>query len=502
MFGFGRKHRSSSPEHDKNSGKEKIAQDKESIAQDTVPSSILQCEKLVKGIFRNSSDIVIQTFETQKEKAMLVYVDGLINKDLLDRDIILPLKSKDFDGDMRLAIKTHYNEVTDIPTFVGEVLQGNVALFYEGSEKIFVADIKQWDKRSVEAPDAESVVRGPREGFTENIRTNTALLRRKLRTPKLMIENMVIGRQGNTPIGIAYIEGIVNQDVLKELKARLSRIDTDAIFESGSIEQYICKHKFSPVSGMGSTQKPDVVAAKILEGRVAVFCDGTPHVLTIPELFVENLQTSEDYYSGILLATTLRVLRSVGLFITIMLPGLSVAIITFSQEMMPSVFLNSLIASTQKTPLPAGAEVFFLILMFELLKEAGTRLPKTVGSAITIVGALIIGDAAVNAGIVSAPAVIIVALTAVSSFIVPTLPEYIITYRMLFLFLGGTMGLIGVGTGVVIMLTQLVSTESFGVPILSSFSKHELKDIIFRFPLRSMKYRPKAIAKDNMQRRK
>lgn len=499
MFRFRKKQGPNNEEHP-NIKTDKSSKD-EDFTQETVPSSILQCEKLVRSILGDSSDIVVQIFQTQEEKAMIVYIDGLVNKDLMDRDIISPLKSKGFDGDMALAIKTHYKEVTVMPTFVSEVLQGNAALFYEGSKKVYMIDIKQWDKRSVETPDTESVIRGPREGFTESIRTNTALLRRRLRTPKLMIESTVIGRQGNTPVGIAYIEGIVNQDVLKEVKSRLSEIDTDAVFESGSIEQFICKNKFSPVSGMGSTQKPDVVAARILEGRVAVFCDGTPHVLTIPELFVENLQTSEDYYNRILLSATLRVLRAVGLFITILLPGLSVAIITYNQEMMPSVFLNSLIASTQKTPLPAGAEIFFLILMFELLKEAGTRLPKTIGSAITIVGALIIGDAAVNAGIVSAPAVIIVALTAVSGFIVPTLPEYIMIYRMLFLFLGGTMGLIGIGTGAVILLTQLVSTESFGVPILSSFSKNELKDIIFRFPLRSMKYRPASIAKDNVQRR-
>ncbi len=500
VFGFLKKHRKNSQgKHNKKNDKNNT---NENVAQDTIPSSISQCEKLVQSIFGNSSDIIIQTFDTQKEKALLVYVDGLVSKNLMDRDIISPLKAKGFNGDMSLAIQTHYQEVFNVSTFVSEVLHGQTALFYEGSKKIYMIDIKQCDRRSVETPDTEAVIRGPREGFTENFRTNTSLLRRKLRTPKLVIENVIIGRQSNTPVSIAYIEGIVNQDVLKEVKSRLDKIDTDAILESGNIEQYICKHKFSPVSGIGTTQKPDVAAARILEGRVAVFCDGTPHVLTIPELFVENLQTSEDYYNRILLATTLRILRFLGLFITIMLPGLSVAIITFSQEMMPTVFLNSLIASTQKTPLPAGAEIFLLILMFELLKEAGTRLPKTVGSAITIVGALIIGDAAVSAGIVSAPAVIIVALTAVSSFIVPTLPEFIILYRMLFLFLGGSLGLIGIGTGVVIMLTQLVSTESFGIPILSSFSKNELKDIILRFPLRSMIYRPAAIAKDNMRRRK
>lgn len=500
MFGFLKNRKTiDQKQSDKKSDK---STKQESFTQGTAPSSILQREKMVRNLLGNSCDIIVQVFDTQKEKAMLVYVDGLVNKDLTDRDIISPLKAKGFDGDLSLALKTHYKEVLDMPIFVDEVLQGQTALFYEGDKTIYIIDFKQWDKRSVETPDIETVIRGPREGFTESIRTNTALLRRKLRTPKLIIENMVIGRQGNTPIGIAYIEGIVNQDVLKEVKHRLLKIDTDAVFESGSIEQYISENKFSPVSGIGATQKPDVAAARILEGRVAVFCDGTPHVLTIPELFVENLQSSEDYYDRILLASTLRILRFIGLFISIMLPGLSVAIITFSQEMMPSVFLNTLIASTQKTPLPAGAEIFFLILMFELLKEAGTRLPKSVGSAITIVGALIIGDSAVNAGIVGAPAVIIVALTAVSSFVIPTLRAYIILYRFLFLFLGGTMGLIGIGAGVVIMLTQLVSTESFGVPILSSFSKNELKDFILRFPLQSMKYRPAAIAKDNVRRRK
>ena len=467
-----------------------------------IPDSNVKCQELIKEIFKESSDIIIQSFKTPFEEALVVYVDGLVSKDLLDRDIIAPLKSHDFNGDISLSLKTHYKEVDSIPTFISEVLQGNTALFYGSSRRIIIADIKEWDKRTVETPDVETAIRGPKEGFTESIRTNTALLRRKIRTPKLIIENLVIGRQSNTPIGIAYIDGIVNRDVLSELKDRISKIDVDAVLETGHIEQHICENTFSPISGIGITQRPDYVAARILEGRVAIFCDGTPEVLTIPELFVENLHTGEDYYLRVLLSSMLRILRLLGLFITVMLPGLAVAVITFSQEMMPSVFMTSLIASTQKTPLPASAEIFFLIVMFELLKEAGTRLPKTVGSAITIVGALIIGDAAVNAGIVSAPAVIIVALTAVSSFIVPNLTEFILIYRLLFLIGGSTMGLIGIGTGFVIMLTQLVTTTSFGIPILSSFSKQELKDIIVRFPIWSMKFRPESIAKDNVRKGK
>ena len=469
--------------------------------QDTIPASIAKCEELVKGIFKNSSDIIINSFKTPRDEAMVVYIDGLVNKDLLDRDVITPLKSCDFSGDLSLTLKTQYKEAADISTFIDEVVQGNAALFYEKSKFIYIVDLKQWDKRSVESPNVEATIRGPQEGFTESIRTNTALLRRKIKSPKLIIENVTIGRQSNTPIGIAYVDGIVNQEVLKELRERLSKIDTDAIFESGEIEQYLDQHTFSPVSGIGLTQRPDYVARKILEGRVAILCDGTPDVLTIPELFMENLQTGEDYYYRVLITSAIRILRLIGLFIAVILPGLAVAVITYNQEMMPPVFLASLIAATEKTPLPASAEVFLLILMFELLKEAGTRLPKAVGSAITIVGALIIGDAAVNAGIVSAPAVIIVALTAVSSFIVSNLTEFILLYRLLYLILGSTMGLIGIATGVVISLTQLITTSSFGIPILSSFSKQELKDTIIRFPLWSMKFRPAAITKDNVRRR-
>ncbi|NLL39793.1 MAG: spore germination protein [Clostridiales bacterium] len=470
--------------------------------KDEIPGSIEKCQEAVKEIFQSSSDIVIDTFETIKGMAMLVYVDGLIDKNLVDRDIIAPLKSINFEGDISAAIRCTIADVDNMSSVTGQVLQGNTAVFFEGRKKVAIADLKSFQMRSVEPPDAEASIRGPKEGFTENLRTNTSLLRRKIRTPDLIMENITIGRQTNTVITLAYIRGIVNTDVLDKVKYRLSKIDVDSIMESGYIEQYITENGFSTISGIGITQKPDVAAAKILEGRVAVICDGTPHVLTIPELFIENIQTAEDYYNRTILSSLLRLLRVLGLFISVMLPGLSVAVITYNQEMMPAVFFQNLIVSTAKTPLPAGAEIFLLILMFELLREAGTRLPKAVGSAITIVGALIIGEAAVNAGIVSAPAVIIVALTAVTSFIIPNLTEFTLVYRLILLFLGGSMGLIGIGAGMVIMLTQLISTTSFGISLLDSFSKPEFKDSAIRFPLWSLKLRPLSIARDNIVRKK
>lgn len=445
--------------------------------------------------------MVIEPFETPRGRAMIVYIDGLVNQSLVDRDIVKPLKSPSFNGDISAALEAPYAEYTDVPGVTQEILGGNVACFYRESGVARILEFRQFQTRGVQEPDAEGVIRGPKEAFTENIRTNTSLIRRKLKTPDLKIEDYTMGRQSHTTVSLVYVEGIVNQQVLAEIKRRFSKIDVGVIFETGEIEQYIDENTFSPVSGIGLTQKPDVLAQRLVEGRVGVFVDGTPHALTIPSLFIENLHTSSDYYNRVLYASFIRILRSIGLLITVMLPGLSVAVISYHQEMIPSAFLVSIISTTLKTPLPVAIEVFLLTIMFEMLREAGTRLPKAIGSAITIVGSLIIGDAAVNAGIVSAPIVIIVALTAVTGFMVPSLAEFTVVYRGLFWLLGSTMGLVGIGSAMVLMLTQLASTDSFGIPILSSFGKAERKDGVVRYPLWDMLYRPESLVKDNRRRK-
>jgi spore germination protein KA len=395
------------------------------------------CESLLKGIFGISADVIISLFETKHGQALLLCVDGLVDRDLQDRDMIAPLKAQGFDGEVRRALRTSFTEADNLPVVIGKVLEGATALFFEGEGVAFVSELKQWDMRSVETPDAEAVIRGPKEGFNENLRTNTSLLRRKIKTPKLIVENLTLGRQTNTAVSLVYIEGIVNQRVLEELKERMSRIDTDAILESGYIEQYIERRTFSVIPRTGMTQKPDILAARILEGRVGILCDGTPHALTVPHLFIEDIQTAEDYYSRTMLGNFMRLIRLSALLFSLLLPGLFLAITTYHHEMIPSVFMATVISSVEKTPFPLGAEVFLLMLMFELLRESGTRLPRAIGSAISIVGALIIGDAAVSAGIVSAPVVIVVALTAVCGFVNTSLNEFITIYRLIFLVLGG-----------------------------------------------------------------
>jgi spore germination protein KA len=466
-----------------------------------VPSDMKLCEKKVKNIFHESSDVVIHRFPTVLGEAMIVYIDGLADKDLMDRDIIEPLKSENFDGDVPKAIRvTSLQRIADMNAISGQVLDGNVAIFFEGQDKAVITDLKHWSQRAVEPPDSEAVIRGPKEGFNESLRNNTSMLRRKIKSPALVFESSSLGRQTNTRIAIAYVKGVVNEEVLQELKTRLARIDTGAILESGYIEEYIADHPLSVVPSVGLSQKPDVVAAKLLEGRVAVFCDGTPHVLTVPHLFVEDLQTGEDYYNRTAISSVLRAIRFIALGISLLLPGLFVAVVNFNQEMIPTVFLITLAAAREQIPLPVAFELFFMLLMFELLRESGTRLPRPIGSAISIVGALIIGETAVKAGIVGAPAVIVLALTAVSSFINPTLTEFMTVYRFFFWLLGSAIGIVGISAGLVVMLTHVVSSTSFGVPVLSSFSRQEMKDTFIRMPLRSMRFRPRSVGSENKKR--
>ncbi len=484
--------------------KEKKIQDKQA---NDIPHDIETFEFTLKENMKNSSDFVTRKGESVHNKRFIIsYIDGLVSKDLIDRDIIKPLVSNSKEDNIEKCLyESGINEITDISEATNQLLLGNTLVYLAGNNVAYSIDLKTFDKRSINEPNAESVVRGAREGFVENLRTNTSLLRRKIKDKNLALESINIGKRTQTIIEIAYIEDIVNKGVLKEVKRRLSLIDTDAILESGYIEQFIEDNPYSIVSTVGNTQKPDVVAAKILEGRVAIFCDGTPHVLTVPHLFIENIQTSEDYYTRPYLATFLRLIRFMALFISILLPSLYVDFQTYDQEMIPTTLLITMASSREGVPFPALVEALIMVFLFELLKESGLRLPKTVGSAVSIVGALILGEAAVSAGLVSAPMVIVVAATAVASFILPSLNETIVFYRIFFLFLSGFMGLLGISCGLVVIVVQALSLRSFGVPYTSPASpidKEGMKDYLIRFPLWKIIFRPKSIVKNNVIRQR
>jgi spore germination protein KA len=444
----------------------------------------------------------------EKLKGFASYIDGLINKEIINRDILGPIikNYKTEKGNpQKYFSAVNVKSTESIQQAVTAVLGGNAVVLLEGLSSAYITDSKGWEKRSIEQPDIESVIRGPREGFVEGITVNTSLIRRKIKNNNLVFESIVIGEQTKTDIAIGYVEGIVNKEVLEEVRKRIKQINTDAILETGYLEQYIEDEPYSIFPTVGNTQKPDVAAAKLLEGRVVILCDGTPHVLTVPYTFIENIQTSEDYFLRPYQASLLRIIRFFSFSISLLLPSLYVALTTFHHEMIPTVLLISMAGAREGIPLPAMVEALVMIFMFEILRESGTRLPRPIGSAISIVGALIIGESAVRAGLVSTSMVIITALTAVTSFALPSLTESMALYRFIFLFLGGFMGLYGVVSGLFLGIAHAVSLRSFGVPYTSSFApinKEELKDSIFRFPLWLLNKRPESIVKTNVQRQK
>ena len=461
----------------------------------------------IRNIFYNTSDLVTYEFETKSNiKIMICYIEGLIDKDLLDRDIIKPIilnleKSTDI---KKVIYVSNVEEGISLKDIANTLTSGSVAIFIDGISQSYIVNLNKWERRAVEEPAAEAVVRGPKEGFVEDILINKSLLRRRIRSNDLVFEDYTLGRQTKTKVSIAYIQGVVNEDVLKEVKLRIEKIDTDSILESGYIEQYIEDNPYSLISTIGNTQKPDIVTGKLLEGRIAIFCDGSPHALTIPKLFIEGIQTSEDYYLRPYYATYLRVLRIFSLFISITLPGFYVALQTFHQEMIPTVLLITMAGAREEVPFPAIIEALLMLLMLELIKESGVRIPKAFGSTIGIVGALVLGQAAVAAGIVSAPMVIVIAATAISEFTVASLSDAISWYRLFILILGGFMGLYGITCGVIVIIIQALSLESFGVSYgfpLTPTDREGLKDSIIRFPLKSFIFRPKALEKKNIRRR-
>lgn len=385
---------------------------------------------------------------------------------------------------------------TSISEIVDSCLSGQTILLVNSCNDALVIMTADWKSRSVEDPKTESVVRGPREGFIENLLTNTTLLRRKINTPDLILESMKLGQRTKTSVCIAYIKGISNPSLIEEIKRRLNDIKTDSILESGMIEQYIEDAPFSIFSTVANTEKPDSAAAKLLEGRAAILVDGTPFVLTVPMLLIESFQSSEDYYSRPYFVSFIRLIRFLAYLLSTLAPATYVALTTFHQELIPTPLLFSMAAAQEGVPFPAMVEALGMGIIFEILREAGVRLPRPVGQAVSIVGALVIGQSAVSAGLIGAPMVIVVALTAVASFVVPAQTDSGGVLRIIFVLLAGFSGVYGIMIGLIGVFIHLASLRSFGTPYLSPLaplSMTDLKDTFIRAPLWTMITRPRTI---------
>lgn len=457
--------------------------------------------------FNNTGDLVAYEFQTNTNiKMMACYIEGFIDRNLLDRDILKPLivGLEDPKDIKRYIFNSKIEELSSMEEVVDSMPNGRVAIFLEGSSICYTIELSKWEKRSIEQPDSDQVVRGPKQGFIEDISVNKVLLRRILRNNNLIFEDYKLGEQTKTEISLAYINGIVNEKVLEEVKKRLERIDIDAILESGYIEELIEDNPETLFSTISNTEKPDVVAAKILEGRVALFTDGTPHVLTMPRVFVEGLMSSEDYYLRPYFASMLRLLRFISWIITMYLPGIFVALQLYHQEMIPTTMLISAAGAREGVPLPVTLEIFIMTIALELIKESGLRLPKAIGTTVSIVGALILGQAAVQAGIVSGLTVIIVSVAAIAEFVIPELVQSIVILRLIIIILGGISGLYGITCGLVIMAAHILSLDSFGVPYGWPIAPRNWeglkKDSFIRAPIWKFISRPEAISRRNVRR--
>ncbi len=488
-------------------------QQKHASTHTPLEKNIARNEENLRTLYTNCSDVVFRSFLIfGTTPALLIYIDGLANIEEMDARVLAPLmqgrgnnewRTEDF---LQKVIPiSKWQEIRSLEECVESIACGYPVLLIDQQEKAISIGLSKWEKRNVEEPVAEGVVRGPREGFTESITVNTSLLRRLIKTPALKMERKEIGGYTKTCVIVAYIEGLVEPSLVTEVNSRLGRIEIDGILESGYIEELIEDQPSSPFPQILSTERPDVVCGNLLEGRIAILVDGTPFVLIAPTTLFALLQSSEDYYQRSLASTAIRWLRYFFTAMSFVLPSLYVALITYHHEMVPTSLLISMASSREAVPFPALVEAMIMEITFEALREAGIRLPKQVGAAVSIVGALVIGQAAVQAGLVSAPMVIVVAITGIASFMIP---HYMagISIRLLrfpMMLLAGTLGLLGIMLGVIMAVVHLCSLRSLGVPYLSPVGPlrvQELKDTLIRAPWWMMDTRPKLLGEGNTHR--
>lgn len=438
---------------------------------------------------------------------MVVFLKVLIDKQLWDDGFLNPLMQQeaiplDEPSQIYEQLKFKFSSIVQ-PTVIStvneavqRVVRGETILFIENSIQAFSFELKDKLNRPLEEPSTEAVIRGPRYGFIEKIDINLALIRHRLHTPRLKTEKLKAGKISQTDIVIVYLENIAKQSVVDELKRRISGIDMDSVLESGYIEELISDHTYSPFPVIQATQRPDLVSGSLIEGKVAVFTDGSPMVLVLPITFWFGFQTAEDYYMKFIFATTLRWLRYFFAFLALALPSIFIAVTTFHQEMIPTSLTLSLAAAREVVPFPAIVEALIMEVTFEALREAGIRLPRPVGQTISIVGALVIGQAAVQAGIISATIIIVVSVTGIASFLVPNpgMSQAISIIRFPLMLLAAAFGLYGVGVGMLALLIHLVNLRSFGVPYMTPvapFNLSGLADVLVRAPWTFMRKRQK-----------
>ncbi|MBD7916057.1 spore germination protein [Clostridium sp. Sa3CUN1] len=448
----------------------------------------------VKEKLKNSFDVKYREVQTILGKATVVFIDDLCNVNMISEYVLLPLrgfgKIKPSLGSINSVKEVIENVLdigaTDIAKDVDDaimhILSGDPALIFDDYKEIIFVEAKGFPVRGVGTPETESVLKGPREGFNELIVNNVALIRRRIKNPDLKFEAVVVGEKSQTSVAICYIDKIAPNDLIEKIKNKVKNLDLRFILDTNYIEDAI-KTQNSFFDTVGYTEKPDEVCAKLLEGRIGVIVDGTPFVITVPYFFLENFQMPDDYYLNRYYTNFNRILRWAAFFIATLLPGLYVAIITYHFSMIPSLFMFRLAVSRAGVPFPTFIEVILMMLAFQFIKEAGLRLPQPIGGAMSIVSALILGEAAVGAGIASRITIIVVALSTLAYFLIPKLYGAVSFWAIILVCFSAGFGVPGFLSGAILLLIQLSELDSVGYQFLfpvGSISEYRFKDIVLR----------------------
>ena len=472
--------------------------------------------KTFDKIFKDSGDVVSRKFpvgEARRVDIYVLYIDMLVNRAFIDENIVnrLMISIREVPPNMEMLSQNVFDSLKDggittvdlavnedVEAVLVSVLAGDTMLLIDGFPKAIVLATRGFPNRGIPTAENEVVVQGSKEAFSEVFRFNTMLIRRRIRDVRLKVKQVRVGTRSHTDIALMYLDDVVRHDILEEVLKRIENINIDAIMDSGYIEQLIEDDWNSPFPQALITERPDTAASAILDGRIAIIVDNSPTAIIVPSTFNSFFQSPEDYYSRFEIMSFTRILRFAAGFLAIALPGLYLATATFHPSMIPMLLVLKMASARASVPFPAVVEIMIMDITFELLREAGIRLPGPVAGTIGIVGGIVIGQAAVEAGIVSPVVVIVIALTGICGFVIPhiSLVNGFRIAKYLLIGLSAILGLFGFWIGLLIILIHLVSLKSFGIPYMhpfaaSNISGHtEYKDSLIRFPLFSLSRRP------------
>jgi len=460
-----------------------------------------------KEKLNNNQDVATRTLSLNGKDVGIIFIKSMMDKEVFVPGIMAPLM--DFDVETGVTLDILEREILKAfeleriykdEDVLAKLLEYHAVLFLDGEKEAISLDLEKAPIRMPSEPPTSAVILGPREGFTEDLKTNIGLIRKRLRTDKLKMHSLEVGRYTKSKVCIFSIDGVADEKLIERVIKKMENINIDGVVDSHYLLSFLQEGQSLLFKQVGTAEKPDIVVAKMLEGRIAVAVDGSPVFLTLPFVVIEDLQSSNDYYTNPIYVSFIRVIRAFGILCACVVPGVFLSFKLYHYKALPLKYLITVSNSTQGLPFTPFVEMIFILILFQILYEVSLRLPRYLGLATSIVGALILGDTGVKAGLISPPAVIIIAMSIISLYTVPEQAPQLTIIRAVLMLLGGTVGLLGVVAGMIYFINRMNALDLFGVPYLAPYSprvKHDLQDGIMKSSLVTMKERPKSIPNKN-----